>query len=78
MHSIMYLSGILILYFIYITIIRSHVGKYKAIQHKLVTFCNSTNHQGARGGGGGAQDYLPTTEKETVIKIITKAKLLGE
>ena len=60
MHSIKYLSGILILHFIYITIIRSHVGKYKAIQHKLVTFCNSTNHQGA---GGGAQDYLPTTEK---------------
>ena len=49
MHSIKYLSGILILYCIYITIIkhRSHAGKYKAIQHTLVTFCNSTNHQGA-------------------------------
>ena len=25
--------------------------------------------------GGGGQDYLPATEKKTVIKIITKAKL---
>ena len=74
MHSIKYLFGILVLHFIYITITRSDVGKYnKAIQHTLVTFCNKS----ALGGGG--RDYLPTTEKKrTVIKIITKTKLLGQ
>ena len=77
MHSIKYLFGILILPFIYITITRSHVGKYnKAIQHTLVTFCNKPLLGG--GGGGGGRDYLPTTEKRTVIKIITKTKLLGQ
>ena len=74
MHSIKYLFGILILHFIYITTTRSDVGKYnKAIQHTLVTFCNKS----PLGGGGGARDYLPRTEKRTVIKIITKTKLLG-
>ena len=76
MHSIKYLFGILILHFIYITITRSDVGKYnKAIQHTLVTFCNKSPWG---GGGGGCGDYLPTTEKRTVIKIITKTKLLGQ
>ena len=75
MHSIKYLFGILILHFIYITITRSDVGKYnKAIQHSLVTFCNKSPL-----GGGGGGDFLPTTEeKRTVIKIITKTKLLGK
>ena len=73
MHSIKYLFGILILHFIYITITRSDVEKYnKAIQHTLVTFCNKSPL------GGGERDYLPTTEKRTVIKIITKTKLLGQ
>ena len=72
MHSIKYLFGILILHFIYITITRSDVGKYnKAIQHTLVTVCIKS----PLGGGGG---YLPTTEKVTFIKIITKTKLLGQ
>ena len=75
MHSIKYLFGILILHFIYITITRSDVGKYnKAIQHTLVTFCNKS----PLGGGGGGGDYLPTTKKRTVIKRITKTKLLGQ
>ena len=51
---------------------RSDVGKYSnAIQNTLVTFCNRS----PLGGGG---DYLPMTEKRTVIKIITKTKLLGQ
>ena len=74
MYSIKYLSGILILHFIYITITRSHVGKHKAIQHTTATICNKSPW----GWGGGGQDYLPTTEKRTVIKIITKTKLLGQ
>ena len=37
MHSIKYLFGILIFHFIHITMTRSHVEKYKAIQHTLVT-----------------------------------------
>ena len=74
MHSIKYLFGILILHFIYITITRSDVGKYnKAIQRMLVTFCNKSPL-----GGGGGRDYLPTTEKRAVIKIITKTKLSGQ
>ena len=36
----------------------------------------ATNHHW--GGGGGGRDYLPTTEKRTVIKIITKTKLSGQ
>ena len=73
MHSIKYLSGILMLHFINITITRSHVGKYKAIHHTLVMFCNKSPWR-------GGQDYLPTTEKRThaVIKIITKTKLLEQ
>ena len=75
MHSMNYLFGILILYFIYITITRSDVGKYnKAIQHTLVTFCNKSPLGG--GGGGGEIIYL-RLKKRTVIKIITKTKLLG-
>ena len=69
MHSIKYLSGILILHFIYITITTSHVGRYKAntayISHVLQQITT----------GGGGQGYLPTTEKRTVIRIITKTKL---
>ena len=65
MHSIKCLSGILIIRFIYITVTRSHVGKYKAIQHTFVTFCNKSP---LGGGGGGGQDYLPTTEKENSHK----------
>ena len=61
MHSIKYLFGILILYFIYITITRSDVGKYnKAIQHTLVMVCNKSPW--------GAGDYLPTTEKKNSHK----------
>ena len=61
--------------FIYITITRSDVGKYNnAIQHMLVTFCNKSP---LGGGGGGGIIYL-RLEKRTVIKIITKAKLLGQ
>ena len=75
MHSIKYLFGILILHFIYITITRSHVGKYnKAIRHTLVTFCNKSL---LGGGGGGGIIYL-RLKKRTVIKIITKTKLLGQ
>ena len=77
MHSIKYLFGILILHFIYITITRSHVGKYnKAIQHTLVTFFNKLPLRG--GGGGGAEIIYLRLKKRTVIKIITKTKLLGQ
>ena len=78
MHSIKYLFGILILHFIYITITRSDVGKYnKAIQHTLVTFCNKSPLGGGGGGGEGEIIYL-RLKKRTVIKIITKTKLLGQ
>ena len=73
MHSMKYLFGILIFHFIHITITRSDAGKYnKAIQHTLVTFCNKS----PLGGGGGEIIYL-RLKKRTVMKIITKAKLLG-
>ena len=49
MHLIKYLFGILIFHFIYITITRSHAGKYKAIQHTLRF---ETNYH---GGGGGSR-----------------------
>ena len=56
MHSIKYLFGILILYFIYITITRSDVGKYdKAIQHTLVVVLQQITIWG--GGGGGLSTY---------------------
>ena len=72
MHSIKYLFGILILHFIYITITRSHVGKYnKAIQHTLVTFSNKPPL-------GGREIIYLRLRKRTVIKIITKTKLLGQ
>ena len=72
MQSIKYLFRILILHFICITITRSDVGKYnKAIQHTLVTFCNKSPL------GGGEIIYL-RLKKRTVIKIITKTKLLGQ
>ena len=72
MHSIKYLFGILILHLIYITITRSDVGKYSnAIQHTLVTCCNKSPL------GGEGIIYLQL-KKRTVIKIITKTKLLGQ
>ena len=59
MHSIKYLFGIFILFFIYITITRSDVGKYnKALQHTLVTFCNKSPLGG--GGGGGERGERST------------------
>ena len=76
MHSIKYLFGILIFHFIYITITRSDVGKYnKAIQHMLVTFCNKSP---LGGGGGGREIIYLRLKKGTVIKIMTKTKLLGQ
>ena len=80
MHSIKYLFGILIFHlFIYITITRSDVGKYnKAIQHTLVTFCNKSPLGGGGGRGGERGIIYLRLKKRTVIKIITKTKLLGQ
>ena len=52
MHSIKYLSGVSILHSICIMIARSRVGKYKAIKHTLVRFCNKSPWKGGGGGGG--------------------------
>ena len=72
MHSIKYFFGMLIFHFIYITITRSDVGKYnKAIQHTLVTRF-ATNHC------IGVEIIYLRLKKRTVIKIITKTKLLGQ
>ena len=42
---------------------------------KPYNICQSRFAKNHHGGGG---DYLPTTEKRTVIKIIIKTNLLGQ
>ena len=67
MHSIKYLFGILIFYFIYITITRSNACW--GIQSHTA-YISYVLKQITIGGGGG--DYLPRTEKKNSHKYNNK------